>query len=91
MVDLGELIERAEQAVAASNDLGTLDGVRVAFLGKKGELTAQLKQLGALPADERREAGAAINTAKQTVQEAIAVRRSALEEVALQELSLIHI
>ncbi len=84
MADLAELIERAHQAIAASGDLSALDTVRVEFLGKKGELTAQLKQLGALPPEDRREAGGAINKAKQAVQEAIAVKREALEEVALQ-------
>ena len=84
MVDLAELIERALKSIAASDDLAALDAVRVAFLGKKGELTAQLKQLGSLPAEERRDAGAAINKAKQQVQEAINEKREALENVALE-------
>ena len=85
MIDLGELLERAQQAIAVSDDLPALDAVRVSFLGKKGELTLQLKQLGTLPADERREAGAAINTAKQVVQEALAAKRAVLEEITLQD------
>jgi len=85
MVDLNELIERAQQAIANSDDLNGLDAVRVAFLGKKGELTAQLKQLGSLPADERKDAGAAINVAKQTVQNAINDKRDQLEAIALEE------
>ncbi len=53
MLDVEELIGRARIEIDACRDLPGLDGVRVRFLGKKGELTAQLKQLGSLPADER--------------------------------------
>ncbi len=49
----------------ACGDLAALDEVRVRWLGKKGTLTEQLKSLGALPAAERRDAGAKINEAKQ--------------------------
>jgi len=83
MVDLAELVERALAAIAASDDLNSLDAVRVSFLGKKGEITAQLKQLGSLPPEERRGAGAEINKAKQQVQDAIDATREALEEAAL--------
>ena len=51
---LNELTSRAHAAIESSADLVALDDVRVAFLGKKGELTAQLKSLGTLSADERR-------------------------------------
>ena len=54
------------------------------FLGKKGALTAQLKSLGALPAEERPAAGAAINDAKQKVQGWLDVRESALRNGAIE-------
>jgi len=82
--DLNELIERALQDIANSDDLGSLDAVRVAFLGKKGELTARLKTLGSLPAEERKDAGASINKAKQAVQAAINEKKDSLEAVALE-------
>jgi phenylalanyl-tRNA synthetase alpha chain len=47
--DAADLIARALGAIASSADLATLDAVRVHWLGKKGELTAALKSLGALP------------------------------------------
>ncbi len=50
---LTDIIAEAETAIAESKDPRALDEVRVRFLGKKGALTAQLKSLGALPADER--------------------------------------
>ena len=82
---LNELTARARVEIEGTSDLASLDGVRVAFLGKKGELTLQLKSLGKLSADERPAAGQAINDAKQTVQAAIEARKSALESAALAE------
>jgi phenylalanyl-tRNA synthetase alpha subunit len=53
--------------------------VRVQYLGKSGEFTARLKQLGKLPAEERKAAGQAINQAKQQLQRRIEERKAALE------------
>jgi phenylalanyl-tRNA synthetase alpha chain len=80
---LATLVERARTAVAAAADLNSLDEVRIAFLGKKGLLTEQLKGLGALPAAERPAAGQIINEAKAVIQAALEARRAALEEAAL--------
>jgi len=68
------LLEDALEQVARADSERTLDEVRVRFLGKKGALTAQLKELGQLPSDQRREAGQQINRAKQTLEQAIAER-----------------
>jgi len=50
---LSELIETAASEIDAATDLSALDAVRVAYLGKKGELTARLKSLSELPAEDR--------------------------------------
>ena len=84
MQDLDELIGRARSAVDAAADLDQLDRVRVAYLGKKGEVTTLLKQLGDLPADQRPAAGQAINRAKVEVQDALQARRDSLENQAMQ-------
>jgi phenylalanyl-tRNA synthetase alpha chain len=81
---LASLLERALHAVAASADLAALDEARVQFLGKKGELTEQLKSLGKLPPPERAAAGQTINDAKSQVQAAIDARRTALEAQLLE-------
>ena len=57
--DLDNLLAQASESISQSEDMAALDAVRVAYLGKKGELTAQLKNLGQLPADERPAAGQA--------------------------------
>jgi phenylalanyl-tRNA synthetase alpha chain len=80
---LSILVERALADVDASANLERLDDVRVRLLGKKGQLTEQLKGLGALPAAERPAAGQRINEAKAAIQAAIESRREALEADAL--------
>jgi len=80
---LDELIGQAEAASAAATTLPELDAVRVRFLGKKGEITEQLKQLGRLSADERPAVGQLINRAKDQVQNLLEVRREQLEQSEL--------
>lgn len=83
MQELEQLVAAAQQKVANTSSLSDLDQVRVEYLGKKGVLTAQLKQLGKLPADQRRDAGQAINKAKQSVNSEIELRKSTLDAEAL--------
>jgi len=80
---LDELEQAALQEVSSATDAAALDNVRVRYLGKKGLLTQQLKQLGKLPAAERPAAGQEINRIKQQVQEAIRTHGEALQFAAL--------
>ena len=81
---LSELIETAASEIDAATDLSALDAVRVAYLGKKGELTARLKSLSELPAEDRPAAGQEINRAKQELQGRLNSRRVALDAEALE-------
>jgi phenylalanyl-tRNA synthetase alpha chain len=81
---IAELLGEAESAVRAAEDLAALDAVRVQFLGKKGVLTAQLRELGKLPPAEIPAAGKAINDAKSALEAAIDARRGALETRQLE-------
>jgi len=83
MQDVGELVSRACTEISSSADLAQLDEVRVRYLGKKGAITSQLKQLGLLSAEDRPAAGQAINRAKQSVLDAIQARRDALDSERL--------
>ena len=83
MQSLSELLDQAASAIDAAADLAALDAVRVAYLGKKGELTTRLKSLSQLSAAERPAAGQAINKAKQDVQARLNSRREDLESAAL--------
>lgn len=83
MENLDALTQQALAAVAQSADGAALDAVRVQYLGKKGEITALMKQLGGVSAEERPKAGALINTAKTQVQDAINARKHTLEQAKL--------
>jgi phenylalanyl-tRNA synthetase alpha chain len=81
---LAGLKARALEDVSASATTMRLDEVRVAWLGKKGQLTGLLKSLGKLPAAERPAAGARINEAKLEIEAAIDARRAVLEAAAIE-------
>ncbi|MDJ0759124.1 MAG: phenylalanine--tRNA ligase subunit alpha [Woeseiaceae bacterium] len=83
MQALKELVDAAASQIDAAADLAVLDEIRVSYLGKKGELTALLKSLSSLSAEERPAAGQKINQAKQDVQQRLNARREALEADAL--------
>ncbi len=85
MDTLNKLHEDALAAVKEATNAQALDDIRVKYLGKKGDITAQLKSLGKLTAEERPAAGARINEVKEAVSEAINTRRSEIEENALAE------
>jgi len=83
---MDDLESRAVQASADIDNaatLDTLDALRVSLLGKSGVVTAALKSLGALPADERKARGAAVNQIKQRLAEALAARKQTLEQMEL--------
>lgn len=79
---IDSVLKQAEQEVRNAGSLAELDAVRVHYLGKKGLITEQLKQLGNLPAEQRRDAGQDINQAKQILQTLLAERKTQLENAA---------
>ncbi len=76
---LTRLLQEARNAVAAVSNVSELEQLRIKYLGKKGVLTEQLKQLGSLPAEERPRVGQWVNQAKQTLQEELHARKQQLE------------
>lgn len=78
-----ELLKDGLSKVGAAASLGELDEVRVAFLGKKGLLTSQLKSLGKLAAEDRPLAGQQINAAKRALSEALEARKARLQRMSL--------
>ena len=83
--DLEELLARASADVHSSGSVADLELVRVRLLGRKGDLTALLKSLGALQPDARRTLGARVNAARDTISAAIESRRVELESAALAQ------
>ncbi|GAB3293435.1 phenylalanine--tRNA ligase subunit alpha [Pseudidiomarina andamanensis] len=82
---LSDIVAAAEAAVAQATTPQELDAVRVEYMGKKGQLTEQLKSLGKLSPEERPAAGQAINEAKQRVQELINARNNELKQAELAQ------
>jgi phenylalanyl-tRNA synthetase alpha chain len=76
--DLRTLEREALGAVAQSATTDDLEGVRIAYLGKKGSLTAVLRGLGALSAEERPEAGRVSNEVRRALEEALDAKRAEL-------------
>ncbi len=83
MMETEELTRKALADIAAAETPDALEALRVALLGKSGTVTAQLKQLGALPAEQRKAAGEAINRARDAITAALQERRALLEAAAL--------
>ncbi|MFZ4530856.1 MAG: phenylalanine--tRNA ligase subunit alpha [Alsobacter sp.] len=84
MTDLAALEADLAIAVAAASDEASLEAVRIAALGKKGSVSELLKTLGSMTPDERREQGPLINGLRDRVTAALAARRGALRDVALE-------
>ncbi|MBN7795937.1 phenylalanine--tRNA ligase subunit alpha [Parahaliea mediterranea] len=84
MENLEPLAAEARTKIEAADDSATLEQLRVDYLGKKGQITALLKGLGKLSAEERPEAGAKINVVKQELQALIGERKQALESAAVE-------
>ncbi len=83
MSDIEPLSKQALADIAAAATPDALEQLRVSLLGKSGSITAQLKSLGALPPDRRKAAGEAINVARDAIGEALAARKTVLEDAAL--------
>lgn len=83
MSDLDRLDEDLIARIGAAGDLSALESVRVAALGKQGSVTALLKTLGAMSADERLAQGPRIHALRERVTDAIAARQAELEGAEL--------
>jgi phenylalanyl-tRNA synthetase alpha chain len=71
------------QRIAAAESLAELERLKVELLGKKGAITARLKELATLDGAERKAAGARINALKDEVAAALEARRMSLERAEL--------
>ncbi|RAJ98817.1 phenylalanine--tRNA ligase subunit alpha [Aliidiomarina maris] len=82
-MQLDEILAQAKTAVSGANSPAELDEVRVNYMGKKGLLTEQLKQLGKLSPEERPKAGQLINQAKQELQQVLNARNDELKQAEM--------
>ncbi len=82
---LKSIAEAAYGALEAVKDIQELDALRVKYLGKKGELTAILKQMGSLSAEERPVIGQLANEIRGKIEEAISVKTAELKSAAVEQ------
>lgn len=80
---LNDIAAKAKVAIDASEQKSELEAVRIEYLGKKGLITAYLKQLGDVSVEQRPVIGKSVNLAKQEVAGLIDVRFKALAEAAM--------
>src|ERR1044072_8822925 len=83
MSDIATLEQEIGGAIASAADETALEAGRVPALGKSGSVPALLKTLGAMTPDQRKQQGPLINGLKDRVTVAIAARREALKNAAL--------
>ena len=77
--------EAALKAIESYDDLEKINELRVKYLGKKGELTAILKGMGKLSAEERPIMGELANTVRDTINNALEAKTEALREKIMNE------
>ena len=85
MSDIESLSTQALAEIDSAASPDAVEALRVALLGKSGSITAQLKALGGLPADERKAAGEAINRARDAISAALSARKALLDAAALDQ------
>ncbi len=86
LVNLEELRRRALDGLAAAGDAEALEAWRLAYLGRRGEVTNVLRGLGELPIEERRRVGAKANELRNELESALAEGEKAIESAALTAL-----
>jgi phenylalanyl-tRNA synthetase alpha chain len=84
-VQLDALVDEARAAIQRATAPAEVENLRVHYLGKKGVVTEQLKQLGGLSPEDRPRVGQWVNDAKEILQEALLSRKQELENVLRQE------
>ena len=82
---LATIRAQALAAIESASDSAALDALRVQYLGKKGELTAVLKQMGKLSAEERPVMGQLANEVRAALESAIEAQAAVLADKALEQ------
>ena len=81
---MDELRSKYIAAIAQATDADALEALRVAALGKKGEISLKMRELGKMTPEERQVMGPRLNALKDEINAAIAARRRALADAALE-------
>jgi len=82
--ELQDLQESAQSAIAAINDLGELEQLRLQYFGKKGQLSQILRNMGKLTPEERPRIGALSNNVKEILQSQLDQQKATLQSDLIQ-------
>jgi phenylalanyl-tRNA synthetase alpha chain len=86
--DLRSLQQRSLKEISEASDPSALEAISIQYLGKKGDITAVLRGIGALPAEDRPRVGAVANEVGEAVKGSLAARESVLHaQVQTQRLA----
>ena len=80
---MDQLRQKYLEAIAGAGDEAALEDIRVAALGKKGEVALKMRELGRMTPDERKVMGPKLNALKEELTSALAARKAALADAAL--------
>ncbi len=82
---MDDLRDKYIQAIAGAADEATLEDLRLKAIGKKGEISLAMRELGKMTAEERQTAGPQLNALKDEITSALAAKKEALGDAALDE------
>ncbi|PIV75877.1 MAG: phenylalanine--tRNA ligase subunit alpha [Rhodobacteraceae bacterium CG17_big_fil_post_rev_8_21_14_2_50_65_11] len=82
---MDDLRDKYLSAIAEARDEATLEALRLQAVGKKGEISLKMRELGKMTPEERQVAGPALNALKGEVGAALAAKKAALADAALEE------
>ena len=82
--ELDAIVEAATAEFAAATQAAELENAKARYLGKSGRVTELLKGLAALPVEQKKSSGAAINQTKQRIEAALQARRQGLADAELE-------
>ncbi len=84
-MSLDALAEKYRAAIAAAADEAAIEDVRLAAMGKQGEISLKMRELGKMSPEERQVMGPALNALKDEITSALAAKKAALADAALDE------
>ena len=82
---INQIKQNALEEISQTEELKTLNDVKVKYLGKKGELTSVLRGMGALTPEERPVIGSLVNEVREEIEKALNEKEEKFKEAELQE------
>ncbi|MEM6341921.1 MAG: phenylalanine--tRNA ligase subunit alpha, partial [Pseudomonadota bacterium] len=82
---MDDLKDKYLTQIAEAQDEDTLETLRISAVGKKGEVSLKMRELGKMTPEERQIAGPALNALKDEINSALSAKKAALADAALDE------